>query len=90
MEIKASSGLIAMRNACSLCVVACVIALSLFSVGQDPAKGSAGAPQNATGYRGLRLPVRAKTHDEYVAYQAAVAKLPNLDEAAKAAGDFAA
>jgi tetratricopeptide (TPR) repeat protein len=90
MEIKASSGLIAMRNARSICVVACVIALSLFSVGQDPAKGSAGAPQNATGYRGLRLPVRAKTHDEYVAYQAAVAKLPNLDEAAKAAGDFAA
>lgn len=79
-----------MRNACSICVVACVISLSLFSFGQDPPTASAGASQNATGYRGLRLPVRAKTHDEYVAYQAAVAKLPNLDETAKATDDFAA
>ena len=89
MEIKASSGLIAMRNACSICVVACVIALRLFTFGQSPPQATAAASQNATGYRGIRLPVRAKTHEEYVAYQAAVVKLPNLDDAAKAADDFA-
>jgi len=90
MDIRASSGLIAMRNACSICVVAWVIALPFFTFAQTASRDSAGTPQNGSAYRGIRLPVRAKTHEEYVAYQAAVAKLPNLDDAAKAADDFAA
>jgi tetratricopeptide (TPR) repeat protein len=37
-----------------------------------------------------KLPIRAKTHDEYVVYQAAIAKKQDPDAMAKAAADFAA
>ncbi len=37
-----------------------------------------------------KLPIKAKTHEEYVAYQAAIANKQNAEEMAKAAADFAA
>jgi tetratricopeptide (TPR) repeat protein len=72
----------------SLCVSAIAFSLLLCARAQDSQ-----APSNqakAAHQGGIHLPIRAKTHEEYVAYQAAVANLPNPDAMAKAADDFAA
>lgn len=61
------------------------IALPLAAAAQSTTPPPQPAPKH-----GMQLPVRAKTHEEYVAYQAAVANLANPDAMAKAADDFAA
>ena len=59
--------------------------LTAFPAGQAaPPQPGASASQG-----GMKLPIRARTHEEYVAYQAAAANLQNPDAMAPAVADFA-
>jgi tetratricopeptide (TPR) repeat protein len=53
---------------------------------QPPAAGAAAPAQHTKPH----LPIQAKTHEEYVAYQAAIANKQDAEAMAKAAADFAA
>lgn len=53
---------------------------------QPPASGAAAPAQHTKPH----LPIQAKTHEEYVAYQAAIVNKQDAEAMAKAAADFAA
>lgn len=56
----------------------------------QPPAASASAAVAPTAHTKPHLPIKAKTHEEYVAYQAAIANKQDSEAMAKAAADFAA
>lgn len=69
------------------------MAIALAAYGQNSTQASSPsastAPPNA-GTQKPHLPIKAKTHEEYLAYQEAIAKKQDPEAMAKAATDFAA
>jgi tetratricopeptide (TPR) repeat protein len=58
------------------------------NAGDTVSPGNAPAAQSGRAQK-PHLPIKAKTHEEYVAYQEAIAKKEDADAMAKAAGEFA-
>ena len=57
---------------------------------QPPVTPPSVGPENAAQHQKPHLPIKAKTHEEYVAYQTAIANKKDAEAMAKAAADFAA
>ncbi len=57
---------------------------------QSPVTPPGTGPMNAAQHQKPHLPIKAKTHEEYVAYQTAIANKQDAEAMAKAAADFAA
>ena len=70
-------------------IIAVAMLFSLLTLGHAQAPASAPAAQVPPAQK-PQLPIKARTHDEYVAYQAAIANKQDPDAMAKAAADFAA
>lgn len=71
-------------------VLLLVAACAMHSQTGNAGDAIAPAPAVTAASQKPRLPIKARTHEEYVAYQAAIANKQNAEEMAKAAADFAA
>src|SRR6185437_9642920 len=76
----------------SITIAAALLASSTATHAQNPS--DAVSPQNTPAAPSAsahkpQLPIKARTHEEYVAYQEAIAKKQDAEQMAKAAADFA-
>src|SRR5947207_3164124 len=71
--------------------VALLLLLAVASMwGQTPGNVSEASGTPVSAGQRTTLPIKAKTHEEFVAYQAAIANKQNPEAMAKSASDFAA